>query len=156
MFINTWREGAKRTDPGSFQWRHDRTRNNGHRLEHKMFHLNIRKHFFTVQMMQRWHRLSREAMVSPFQEIFKNHMDMVLGNLHWVSLLEKRCSDQMMTSSGPFQPQPLRDSVILWYTVCLRRRTQYETYLSGSVCKKQKQTNKTKPKHHNNNNTNHT
>ena len=45
---------------------------------HRRFSLCIGKHFFTVQMMEYWHRLPREAMETSL-EIFKNCMDMVLS-----------------------------------------------------------------------------
>ncbi|KAK4830246.1 LOW QUALITY PROTEIN: hypothetical protein QYF61_009313 [Mycteria americana] len=58
------------------------TKSNGHKLKHKRFCLNIRKHFFTVRATERWHRLPREVEESPSLEIFTNCLDMVLGN--WI------------------------------------------------------------------------
>ena len=42
--------------------------------------LNIRKYYCTVRVTEHWHRLPREVVESPFFEIFKSHLDMVLGN----------------------------------------------------------------------------
>jgi len=65
---------------------HDRTGDNGHKMEHKRFLMNIRKHFFTVWNTAHWHRLPREPVASLSSQIFKNDSGMDLGNLLWVIL----------------------------------------------------------------------
>ncbi|KFP30744.1 hypothetical protein N325_04297, partial [Colius striatus] len=51
---------------------------NGMKLEHKKFHLNIRKNYFTVRIMEPWYRLPEEGVESPPLKIFKTHLDMFL------------------------------------------------------------------------------
>ncbi|KFV78761.1 hypothetical protein N308_01140, partial [Struthio camelus australis] len=52
----------------------------GHKLEHRKFHLNLRKNF-TVRVTEHWNRLPGGVVESPSLEIFKTRLDVILGNM---------------------------------------------------------------------------
>ncbi|KFV78764.1 hypothetical protein N308_01143, partial [Struthio camelus australis] len=54
---------------------------NRHKLEHRKFHLNLRKNFLTGRVTEHWNRLPGGVVESPSLEIFKTRLDVILGNM---------------------------------------------------------------------------
>jgi len=59
----------------------DRSRDNGHKMKHRKFRLNMRKNFFPLRVTEHWNRLPREVVDSPSLELFKTGLDAVLCSL---------------------------------------------------------------------------
>jgi len=49
----------------------DKTMGNGHKLELRKFHTDVRRNLFTLRMTEHWKRVPRDTVESPSVEIFK-------------------------------------------------------------------------------------
>jgi len=59
----------------------NRTRGNVLELHQEMFKLNVRKNFFSKRVVGCCKRLPMEMMESPFLEVFKKHLDVILCDM---------------------------------------------------------------------------
>ena len=53
----------------------NRTRGDGHKQEHRKFHTNTGKNFFTVRVTEHCNKMSRGIGESPSLKIFKIYLD---------------------------------------------------------------------------------
>lgn len=84
--------------------------------------LNMRKHFFTLRVTEHWHKIPRKVVDSSSLKVFKNCLDMILGNWLYVSLPE-----QGVWTRWPSEvPSILKHPVILWF--CLTSKSGNQPY----------------------------
>lgn len=56
----------------------ERMRNNGFKLHHEEFSLDIRKYFFTEMVVKHWKRLPRDFVESLSLQVFKRQVGVAL------------------------------------------------------------------------------
>jgi len=91
----------------------DSTRGNGSKLKEGRFRLDIRKKFFTMEVVKPWPRLPREAVAALSLAVFKARLNGALSSLVWwkMSLLLAGGLEPDGLQ-GPFQPLPFYDCSI--------------------------------------------
>lgn len=97
------------------QWLQD-TKQGWHlALEHRNFHLNMTRSFFTVKETKHWNRLPGEVVESPLER-FKSCLDTILTTECLGALLERGLNK--MSPSVPFQTYPFCDLSGTFYSSC--------------------------------------
>lgn len=71
---------------GGCRWGMGQSRGNGLRLLQGRFRLDIRKNFFTENVVKHWSRLSRKVMKLPSLEVFERHGDVALKDMVMMDL----------------------------------------------------------------------
>lgn len=95
--INTWREAAKRTKPGCFQWCTVKAQEavDGNFNTKRTF-------FFTVSVFKHWSRSPREFMESPSLEMFRT-----VSTWSWAACCSQPCFEQGSRLDNLQRPLPM-------------------------------------------------
>lgn len=125
IYLNTRRDCASRTEPGSFQWQDMRQWTKPETWEDLYKHQKILFYCESDQILvQCTPPLPWEVKGSPFMEIFQSHLDTVLGNWLWMALLElgdgTRPSPKASFNLNPFEdPKIIKACLKIWYKLIL-------------------------------------
>lgn len=110
MCINIWKDGPKKIQPGSFWW----CLVTGQEAMGKNWNMrnSISMSGNTFLLLWGWISTGTSCWESLYNlsDIFKSHLDTVLGNCLYMEKLGQEVLEQM-TSRGPYQHQPFCDSV---------------------------------------------
>lgn len=106
IYINTWREGAKKREPGCFYW-YPGIRDNGHTLKHRRF---PQGNTFQCEDEPALAQTAQRGCGVPILGETQRYLEMILSNSLQMVLLEQ----VVWTRLSPEIPSHLSYSVIVW------------------------------------------
>lgn len=133
MSINTWDEGAKRTEPGSLQWCPVKGSEAMGTTWKTGDSLSMLGNSFSL-WAEHCHRLPREAVNSTSWDIFRDCLKMDLENLPWVALLEQQGWTRRLLESFPTSAMKMcyifKEAFVYWFSSLLSHLPVLEIWSS--------------------------